>query len=264
MEQHNVNAALQSEVDITMNNDGAALQEEFGPSIAALAGALAAGDGKRFFTELDSLVQRREFALFGELQKLTNDLQAALQRFRIDSRLVDLAEKEVPDARQRLDHVLKLTDEAAHKTMDLVERSGPIAERTATQADDISVLWKRFRAREIDLAGFRDMLVRMDAFLESARTDMNQVRSNLSEVLMAQGYQDLSGQIIRGVMKLVGELEVALTELVRLSKTGGVRTFTSTVEDTSRGYGPVVPGVNHGPAVSDQEDVDALLSGLGM
>ena len=253
-----------SELDVTMNNGMVALQEEFGDSIAALAGALAAGDDRRFFSELDSLVQRREFALFGELQKLTNDLQGALQRFRIDSRLVDLAEKEVPDARHRLDHVLKLTDEAAHKTMDLVEQSGPLAERTARQADEIVVLWKKFRGRDIDLAGFRDMLVRMDAFLESARTDMDQVRNNLNEVLMAQGYQDLSGQIIRGVMKLVSELEVALVELVRLSKAGGGKPRAIVEEEVQRGYGPVVPGVSHGPAVSDQEDVDALLSGLGM
>ena len=49
---------------------------------------------------------------------------------------------------------------------------------------------------------------------------MDKVRSNLTEVLMAQGYQDLSGQIIRGVMKLVAELETALVDLVRLSRTG--------------------------------------------
>jgi chemotaxis protein CheZ len=259
----NVVTAAHGELDATMNKGIAALQEEFGESIAALAGALAAGDEQRFLAELDSLVQRREFALFGELQKLTSDLQGALQRFRIDSRLVDLAEKEVPDARHRLDHVLKLTDEAAHKTMDLVEQSGPLAERTSRQATDIVALWKKFRAREIDIAGFRDLLVRMDAFLESASTDMDKVRSNLAEVVMAQGYQDLSGQIIRGVMKLVGELEIALVELVRLSKAGG-KARAANSEETRRGYGPVVPGVSHGPAVSDQEDVDALLSGLGM
>jgi chemotaxis protein CheZ len=93
-----------------MTSGIAALRDEFGESIAALAGALAAGDEPRFLDELDALVERRERALFGELRKLTTDLQGALERFRIDSRLVDLAEKEVPDARHRLDHVLKLTD----------------------------------------------------------------------------------------------------------------------------------------------------------
>jgi chemotaxis protein CheZ len=241
------------------------LQEEYGPTIAALAGALAAGDERRFFQELDALVERRERSLFGELRELTANLQSALVRFSIDSRLVDLAEKEVPDARLRLDHVLKLTDEAAHRTMDLVEQSGPLADRTAKSAGEILDMWKRFRARTIAVEDFRAMVGRMDGFLVEANNDMGKVRSNLAEVLLTQGYQDLSGQIIRGVMKLVGELETALVELVRLSK-GGVRDSkeAAPADSTNRGFGPTVPGVDRGPAVSDQDDVDALLSGLGM
>lgn len=247
-----------------MTSSTCTLQEEYGPTIAALAGALAKGDEACFFEELDALVERRERSLFGELRKLTSDLQSALVRFSIDSRLVDLAEKEVPDARLRLDHVLKLTDEAAHRTMDLVEQSGPLADRTAKQAEDIIGLWKRYRARDIAVHEFRDMVQRMDGFLDSARVDMGTVRSNLAEVLLTQGYQDLTGQIIRGVMKLVGELETALVELVRLSKSGTKSDRPVASEDTRRGFGPVVPGIDRGPAVSGQQDVDALLSGLGM
>lgn len=249
-----------------MSSGITALQEEFGATIAALAGALAAGNERLFLNELDALVKRREQSLFGDLRKLATGLHTALVRFSIDSRLIDMAEKEVPDARHRLDHVLKLTDEAAHRTMDLVEQSGPLAERTAKQADELVVLWRRFRSRSIAVDEFRDMIQRMDGFLESARTDMDKVRGNLAEVLLAQGYQDISGQIIRGVMKLVGELETALVELVRLSTAGSDsrKTAGSVNDETRRGFGPAVPGVDHGPAVSGQQDVDALLSGLGM
>jgi chemotaxis protein CheZ len=240
------------------------LQEQYGSTIAVLAGALAANDEGLFFSELDALVERRERGLFGELRKLTADLQTALVRFSVDSRLVDLAEKEVPDARLRLDHVLKLTDEAAHRTMDLVEQSGPLAERTARQAGEIIVLWKQYRRRNIAVEDFRRMVQQMDSFLVAATTDMGAVRSNLAEVLLTQGYQDLSGQIIRGVMKLVGELETALVELVRLSKSGPRGSDASQAPVRTTGFGPAVPGVDHGPAVSDQEDVDALLSGLGL
>jgi chemotaxis protein CheZ len=246
-----------------MSSHHPALQEEYGPSIAALAGSLAAGDESRFFAELDALVQRRERALFGELRKLTGDLQSALERFRVDSRLVDLAQKEVPDAKHRLDHVLKLTDEAAHRTMDLVEQSGPLADRTAREAGELVEMWRRFRARKIDVDEFRELVRRLDVFLEAARTDMDKVRSNLSEVLLAQGYQDLSGQIIRGVMKLVAELELALADLVRISS-GSQAKLAPLSDETRRGFGPSIPGINNGPAVSGQQDVDALLSGLGM
>lgn len=239
------------------------LREEYGASVAALASALEAGDEERFLEELDTLVQRRELALFNELRKLTSDLQTALDRFTLDPRLLTLAEKEVPDARHRLDHVLKLTDEAAHRTLDLVEKSAPLAERTAREAEEIVELWRRFRARNIAVEEFQRMIERIDAFLAATRTDMDQVRGNLSEVLLAQGFQDLSGQIIRGVMKLVTELELTLTNLVRISR-AGPRTAKSSSEDTRRGFGPVIPNVDNGPAVSDQEDVDALLSGLGV
>lgn len=239
------------------------LRDEYGASVAALAGALAAGDDARFLEELDGLVRRREIALFGELRKLTGDLQSALDRFKLDPRLLTLAEKEVPDARHRLDHVLKLTDEAAHRTLDLVEQAAPLAERTAREASDIVELWKRFRSRSIAVDEFQRMIERMDAFLDATCKDMDKVRGNLSEVLLAQGFQDLSGQIIRGVMKLVTELELALTDLIRISRAGS-RASATLSEETRRGFGPAIPGVNNGPAVSDQDDVDALLSGLGM
>lgn len=254
-------------IELTIMTSGIeALRKDYGSSIATLAGALAAGDEHLFLSELDLIVHRRERTLFSELRKLTGDLQSALDRFSVDSRLVDLAEKEVPDARARLDHVLKMTDEAAHRTMDLVDQCGPLAERTARSAGDITELWGRFRARKIEIDEFRTLIQKLDVFLEASRTDMDKVRGNLTEVLMAQGYQDLSGQIIRGVMKLVAELETALVDLVRLSRTGphALALDKPASEGVSRGFGPAVPGVDNGPSVSGQSDVDSLLAGLGM
>jgi chemotaxis protein CheZ len=237
---------------------------EFGPLVEQLSHAIATSDEREFFRALDETLRLRERTLFSELHKLTSDLQSALDRFSLDSRLVDLAEKEVPDAHARLEHVLKMTDEAAHRTMDLVDQCGPLAERTARSVGDVAEAWQQFRARKIAVEDFRRMLKQMDELLIVAPADMKQVRSNLNEVLMTQGYQDLSGQIIRGVMKLVSELEVALANLVRLSTSHGKTSQAVEPDSARRGYGPVVPGVDHGNAVSAQTDVDALLSGLGM
>lgn len=230
-------------------------------TVAALGEALKAGDEAAFLAGLDGLVRHREQVLFDQLRKLTGDLQSALERFSVDSRLVDLAEKEVPDAHHRLAHVLELTDSAAHRTMDLVERSGPLAERTARAAAQLREPWQRFRERRIEPADFRRLLGGLDQFLADAGTDMEAVRANLSEVLLAQGYQDLSGQIIRSVMQLVTELEAALVNLVRLSRNEQQPQMPASAQ---RGCGPAVPGIDTGPAVADQQDVDALLSGLGM
>lgn len=239
------------------------LKQQYGSRIAAMSAALEAGDEQCFIDTLDAVVKAREHGLWEQLRKLTTDLSGALDRFQLDSRLVDLAEKEVPDAKHRLDHVLKLTDEAAHKTLDLVEQSGPMADRTAKEAAALAVHWRSFRNRKIAVQDFRTLLVRMDQFLAAAQGDSEAVRKNLAEVLMAQGYQDLTGQIIRGVIRLVGEIETALTTLLNLS-TGEQRKLEGARPENARGYGPTVPGVDHGVVVGGQQDVDALLSGLGM
>jgi len=204
--------------------------------------------------------------LMDELHDLTCNLRNALERFRFDSRLNDLAEKEMPDARQRLQHVLELTDAAAHRTLDLVEQSGPAAERTARSAADLLGVWARFRSRQISPEEFRTLLTRMDGFLGSARADSDIVRANLAEVLLAQGYQDLTGQIIRGVMTLVEEVERSLAELTRLARGEASSSATTVIAPhVVRASGPAVPGVDpKDTIVSGQQDVDDLLSDLGM
>jgi len=202
--------------------------------------------------------------LLEQLQDLTLNLRSALDRFRLDSRLTRLAEKEVPDARERLNHVLKLTDQAAHRTLDLVEKSCPQADRIAKEAGSLNEPWSRFRAGTISVADYCDLIGRVDKFLVSAQVDSESVRANLNEVLMAQDFQDLTGQIIRGVVTLVTEVEVVLIDLAKLSGASGID-MSPTAEELARGTGPVVPGVEQGAAtVNEQADIDALLSDLGM
>jgi chemotaxis protein CheZ len=240
------------------------MKKKYGNRVLSLTAALEAGNESAFAAELNALMRERDDGLWNQLRKLTSDLSGALERFQLDSRLVDLAEKEVPDAKQRLDHVLTMTDEAAHKTMDLVDQSGPLAGHIAKEAEVLAGMWRQFRDRQIPPADFRSMLVRMDTFLITAQSNSEQVRRNLAEVLMTQGYQDLSGQIIRGVIKLVCEVETALSELVHLATGEIERPVAPDQYRESRGYGPAVPGVNHGVVVNGQQDIDALLSGLGI
>ena len=247
------------------------MQREYGACLESMTEAFQRGDEAVFFTAVDHIVHMREPKMLGEIRKLTGDLQKALDRFSIESRLADIAEHEIPNARARLTHVINMTDEAAHRTLDLVERSGPLAERTAREAGVLLDALGAFRERA-PASGFEGIaraveaflpVVRaLEAFLPAARTDSEQIRRNLAEVLLAQGYQDLTGQIIRSVIKLVEELENALGNLTRLS--GGLVEHASLGENPSAGHGPVVPGVTQGEVASAQTDVDALLSGLGM
>ena len=248
------------------------LKLEYSACVEALNDALRAEDETAFFAAVDHIVHMREPGMFKELRQLTGSLQKALERFSIESRLQDIAENEIPDARARLTHVINMTDEAAHRTLDLVEQSGPLAERTSQDAHALMESFEDLKSRAAGVHGLDaishslenlvPMLKAVDKFLPAARANSELIRRNLADVLLAQGYQDLTGQIIRSVMKLVAELEGALANLARLS--GDVVEHATMGENASAGQGPVVPGVTKGEVASGQTDVDALLSGLGM
>jgi chemotaxis protein CheZ len=110
----------------------------------------------------------------------------------------------------------------------------------------------------------RDLLSRIDQYLSEAQRDSDSVRANLTEVLMAQSYQDLSGQIIRGVITLVGEVEKTLAHVAALAGDGGqTPAAASEPQPSGNGFGPAIPGLTTN-AVGEQGDVDALLADLGM
>src|SRR5262249_20349832 len=110
-----------------------------------------------------------------------------------------------------------------------------------------------------------DILARVESFLTRAECDGAVVRANLDEVLMAQSYQDLSGQIIRTVIKLVVELERTLSHFSELAgeQSGLQQALAEKPAADNHGYGPAVPGVTT-DAVGEQEDVDALLARMGV
>lgn len=238
-----------------------ALHEQWGEPCLALRQALEAGDETRFMTALDALTGMRERGLWDSLRQLDLRLRAALDQFRLDPRLLRLADKEIPDARTRLDHVLRLTDEAAHRTMDLVESSTPLVARTAAVAAALGIECRRVRESGLPVAQLPDLFARLETLCASAHADGEKVRGNLNEVLMAQSYQDLSGQIIRRVIELVAQLEAELARLVqdsdRMAAVG--RGEAPAAADASRAEGPAVPGVSLN-TVDGQQDVDELLA----
>lgn len=222
---------------------------------------LEAGEESQADRLLEELGKSHESNLFQQLGKLTRELHEAISNFQVDSRIADLARDEIPDARERLNHVVSMTEEAAHKTLGAVERSLPLVETLGGEAQRLDAAWKRFRAREMSAEEFRELSRQMDEFLARTVADSDAVRVGLTDVMMAQGAQDLTGQIIRRVVSLVQELEEKLVELVRIT---GMRLISDTAEVPlpSKGFGPAVPHLDQG-TVKSQDEVDDLLSSLG-
>jgi chemotaxis protein CheZ len=109
---------------------------------------------------------------------------------------------------------------------------------------------------------FKGMSLEISEYFRSSKGSLNQVQEGLNEILMAQGFQDITGQIIKRVIDLVQDLETSMVELIRIS--GGKSTGAEKVDEPSL-PGPVVPGVDDkkGDVAASQDDVDDLLSSLG-
>jgi chemotaxis protein CheZ len=227
--------------------------------------ALEEGDSDRAESILEQMTLANDSELFQKLGKLTRDLHDALAGFQIDSRIVDLAENDIPDAKERLNYVVTMTEQAAHRTLNAVEESLPLTESLESQLKSLGNSWQVFRRKEMSSDDFRSLCLDLDAFFDQAGGQMKTIHSDLSDVLMAQDYQDITGQIIRRVIGLVQEVEANLVSLVRITGqkfTSGTETKDEE-EDKIKAVGPAVPGVDTSEVVSNQDDVDDLLSSLG-
>jgi len=235
--------------------------------VADLAGALDANDERAFRAAFERLRAQLNVELNPELKRITADAMSALRRFREQARLEVLADHEVPDARRRLAHVVKLTEEAAHRTLDLVEQSTPLVDRMAYESAQLLEEWGLHGSRHLAVATLWPE--RANECLERAVRDAERVRRFLSQMLLAQGYQDLSGQIINAVIKLVIELETVLGQLVSLASGEDTRRMPALKLDEMqgqgelrRGLGPHVPGTTDGGVMTAQDDIDALLESV--
>ncbi len=212
---------------------------------------------------VDDLTSIRESALYQEMGKLTRELHDAISAFGMDDRIADIAEHDIPDARERLNYVIQKTDEAANRTLEAVEESFPLCEEIENRAAELHEQWQRFTNRELSADEFRTLSKQLGDYLGSQGEKTGILKSNLNNVLMAQDFQDLTGQIIKKVIKLVEEVEDNLVELIKLA--GLPEHEEQTQKQASEKLaGPVVPGVDDtGDSVSGQDEVDDLLSSLG-
>lgn len=209
---------------------------------------------------IDELTSIRETELYQDMGKLTRELHDAISNFGMDDSINIMAEQSIPDARERLNYVISKTDEAANSTLEAVEESIPICNELSNQASELHERWNKFTKRELSADEFRSLSKDICVFFEQTNA-LVKVKEYLTSVLLAQEYQDLTGQIIKKVINLVGEVEDKLVGLIQI--TGAPQIISAKKDDASTLDGPPVPGLEHKDTVSGQDEVDDLLSSLG-
>lgn len=187
-------------------------------SLHAALAAVEAGDDAAWRRNVDELIQWRTQPLVRGLVKLARELEQTLGAGPGSG-------ASLPEACLRLEHVVRVSEDASHQTLDLIQDCGVLLGTLPDDGDD---------AQAATIAS---------------------IRARLSEMTAAQGYQDLTGQIIRRVVELVRAVHAGLGECVQA---GGERPL----QFSGHGHGPAVAGVDAAPAT--QEDANSLLSALGI
>ncbi|MCG3730433.1 protein phosphatase CheZ [Vibrio cincinnatiensis] len=199
-----------------------------------------------------------------EIGALTRDLHDSMREFHVDERMTQIANDEIPDARDRLHYVIDKTEVAANKTMDAVERCMPMADNLHESLLSVRPQWNQLMQGRIELSEFKALCHRIDDLLSQVEGDSSELRGQLTEILMAQDFQDLTGQIIRRVITLVSEVEGRLVDILTVFGKSQLEQQSEKVEKAiCEPEGPIMNPHERIDAVSSQDEVDDLLSSLG-
>lgn len=202
--------------------------------------ALETHDQDSFDQLIETIASLRERQLAETVARLARRIQAAMNQIDVDSRLACIAGREIPDARSHLDFVVRMTEDAAHRTLDLVDQSRGYIDQSQRAIDGLLPLLP-------------------EGATDGLSHNLLQIRATLSELSQAQEYQDLSGQVIRRVIKLVLEIQNALTLILEM---GGIDIKDAAAKPIVREQGAAL-----GPrpeSASTQQDADDLLADLGL
>ena len=190
--------------------------------------------------------------LYTRLGGLVRELHDALRELGHDRSLFD-AVHEVFDSQERLRYIASLAEQAANKVLNAVDASLPVQDTLHQRASELSKRWQAMFDGKLGIDEFKQLAADSRDFSAAVAADTDGEKARLVDIMMAQDFQDITGQIIKKVLTLTGNLETQLMQLWRDYAPSGPR---NPVVDLLSG--PNVP-----TAAMGQGDVDSLLAELG-
>ncbi|MCK9285601.1 MAG: protein phosphatase CheZ [Rhodocyclaceae bacterium] len=196
--------------------------------------------------------------VFKRLGHLLRELHDGMRELGYDRVLEDTA-RQIPDARQRLVYIAQMTEQAASRVLNATDIAKPIQEAQIARANALRASWDKMFANQLSVEEFKALARDTRAFLAEAPPQLGKVNEQLLEIMMAQDFQDLTGQVIKRVVDIVQGLE---TQLYRL--------LIEVIPEEKKNEapagllnGPVVSAAGRGDVVTTQTQVDDLLESLG-
>ncbi|MCG8708882.1 protein phosphatase CheZ [Brenneria sp. 4F2] len=197
--------------------------------------------------------------IISRIGQLTRMLRDSLRELGLDSAIAEAAEA-IPDARDRLDYVVQMTAQAAERALSCVEAAQPRQNQLEADAKSLKSRWDEWFENPIELADARVLVTDTRQYLEGVPEHTAFTNAQLLEIMMAQDFQDLTGQVIKRMMDVVQEIEKQLL-MVLLENIPEKQAEPKRANDGLLN-GPQVDKSAAG-VVSNQDQVDDLLDSLG-
>jgi len=195
--------------------------------------------------------------LIHRIASLTRMLRDSMRELGLDQAIKDAAQA-IPDARDRLRYVAQMTEQAANRVLNAAEAAGPVQESLARQAQALDARWQRWFDQPLELPEARELVQDTRAFLGDVPAQAQQTQARLMEIVMAQDFQDLTGQVIMRMMDVVGAIERELLQVLLDNVPQERRDEAQTLLN-----GPQVSPTGKADVVTSQDQVDDLLASLG-
>lgn len=198
-------------------------------------------------------------AVFNRIGQMARVLHDTLGQLGYD-KLLEKTVAAIPDAKDRLAYVANLTEQAACRVLNATDIAGPLVDDMESRSQSLGQAWDKVFANQTSPAEFRQLAIETRAFLKQQLPEKARAtHAQLTEIMMAQDFQDLTGQVIKKIVTLAQELESGLMGVL-IEVLPEAR---KTEEVTSLMNGPVVKAEGRSDVVVNQEQVDDLLDSLG-
>ena len=193
-----------------------------------------------------------DMPMFDRLGNIVRQLHDSLSQLGYDRSLADVA-VEVTDAAARLEYIATLTEKAANKVLNSIDEGMPIQDALIKNGKNIEARWNLLFEGKLDIEEFKLLAADSRQFAATAAQSGEAEKARLMEIMMAQDFQDITGQIIKKIIAITQKLERELAQLLRDNAPASLAE-----KPVDLLAGPSVPS-----SAMRQDDVDDLLGSLG-
>ncbi len=203
-------------------------------------------------------MEAEEESLFSRIGHLTRKLHDTLRELGYDKKLEQTVEA-MPDTRERLAYIAAMTQQAAERALTATEIAQPIQEKLEAGARTLSAKWQHVFDNKLSPAEFKQLAEETRDYLKEVPTQTKATNAQLMEIMMAQDFQDLTGQVIKKVTEMAQQMEHDMLQLLLATTPAEKKTEI----DTGLLNGPVINAAGRTDVVTNQNQVDDLLESLG-